>query len=252
MWKLKAKHVTESNFNFPHIRKSIILALYCQSACMIRWSLLLTGQQWAGHWWRRWRWRWGCPQPSPQFLGIEILVVLTWWWMLRGHSMSPAMSTPLAVNSGDSWSAQAGWSLVRQLCSWRACFKDRERCARCWWWGRVDAAVVGEGVNGRAFVGGWWSRDALRTVFIDFKATMEVVEIVGWTTVACWGVRVWTGVCICFNSSWCLVVHSCPHCSWSMTSQHLCLQTGGNSPKNPPNPPSGLVQHPCSWEEAVK
>lgn len=54
----------------------------------------------------------------------------------------------------------------------------------------MDAAVVGEGVNGRAFVGGWWSRDALRTVFIDFKATMEVVEIVGWTTVACWGVRV--------------------------------------------------------------
>lgn len=52
------------------------------------------------------------------------------------------------------------------------------------------AAVVGEGVNG-GFEGGCRSRGAIRTVFIDFKATVEVNEVVRKPLVvsrvgACW------------------------------------------------------------------
>lgn len=41
---------------------------------------------------------------------------------------------------------------------------------RCCWWETVEAAVVGGGVTDEAFVGGWWSRGAPRTVCTDSKA----------------------------------------------------------------------------------
>lgn len=35
-------------------------------------------------------------------------------------------------------------------------------------------------------------------------------------------VRLWTRVCQCYSSPWCVMVHSSPHRSWCMTSKPLC------------------------------
>lgn len=70
----------------------------------------------------------------------------------------------------------------------------------------MEAAVVGGGVTDEAFVGGWWSRGAPRTVCMDSKAQSRWLRMWSDDDRECgcrwWGVSLVGGVGVIGGGSW--------------------------------------------------